>query len=329
MRGTTGTSASPRATNVTLVACAAVATGRGLPGVLGCCTGAVAGLEVARGTTLCVSRSTSITEGKPALTVVITVGTLTRTDGVCPGAVVLTGLQVRLTAVLVTHLLTACVVGLVEGVVRTVTVSLGALCVTTGATVVLGGPDVVTAGAAHTNLSHTAAATLGADGTLVTVPVHTAKGAGTNLGVCPSITGSVTNLNRRGAATSASARATQSTRATSSKARGSVRRTSQLTRVILVLVTEAATRCSAGTTHITVTVTSTRTTVGTGCQGRPLVAIGIRHTLLGRASTTSVASRITVVAVAILTAITTVGVVVAIAGAGRGTDLTGASTTGS
>ncbi len=329
LRRTTGASASPRATNVALVACTTVATSCSLPGVLGCCARPVAGLEVGRSTPLGIPRSTSVTEGKPTLTVVVAVGTFTRTDGVRPGTVVLTGLEVRLTAVLVTHLLTACVIGLVEGVVRTVTVGPGALCVTTRATVVLGRPHVITTRAVHTNLGHTATTTFGTHSTLVTVAVHTAQRAGTGLGVGPSIAGSITNLNRRRATTSASAGATQSTRTTGIEAGSSVRRSGQLTRVILVLVTEVAAGRSVGTTDITVTVTSARTTVRTGCQGRPLVAIGIRHTLLGCISATLITSSVAVVAVAILAAIATVGVVVAITGAGRGADLTGRAATGS
>ena len=123
-----GAATRVRATDVTLVTVASVATRGGLPGVLCRGAGAVTGLEVStRGTTLAVARCTSITEGNSALTVVVAVGTFTGTDGICPVPIVLTGLEVGLTAVLVTDLLSACVVGLVEGSIRTMTVGLAAL----------------------------------------------------------------------------------------------------------------------------------------------------------------------------------------------------------
>ena len=111
----------------------------------------------------------------------------------------------RLTAVLVTHFLTTCVVRLVEGVVRTVTVRLGSRGVTTRATAVLAGPYVVAAGTSHTDLCLTTATSFGTNSTLVTVAIHTSQGAGTGLEVGPSITGCVTGLNHRGATASASA----------------------------------------------------------------------------------------------------------------------------
>ena len=141
----TGTLLGSRGAGVALVAIASVATRGCLPGVLSCGAGAVAGLKVATGgAAFSIARSTSITEGKPALAVVVTVGTFTRTDGVRPSAVVLAGFEVRLTTVLVTYLLATGVVGLVKGVVSTVTVSRAALGVTTGSTIVLCGPHVVT-----------------------------------------------------------------------------------------------------------------------------------------------------------------------------------------
>jgi hypothetical protein len=138
-----GTLARTGTTDVALVACTTIATGCGLPGVLGRSAGSVTGLEVARSTAIAVARSTSITVCDTALTAVIAVGTLARTNGVRPGTVVLTGLEVRLTAVLVTHLLTAGVVGLVEGVVRTVAISSASRSITARATGVLASPGVV------------------------------------------------------------------------------------------------------------------------------------------------------------------------------------------
>ena len=89
----------------------------------------------------------------------------------------------RLTAVLVTYLLATCVGRLVVGVVSTVTVGLATLRVTTGTTVVLGGPDVESAVAVVlTNLSITTTTTLSVERTLVAVTVLTAHSRGTGLG---------------------------------------------------------------------------------------------------------------------------------------------------
>ena len=89
----------------------------------------------------------------------------------------------RLTAVLVTDLLTTCVVRLVVRVVCTVAERCRAGGVTTGTTVVLGGPDVESAVAVVlTNLSITTTTTLSVERTLVAVTVLTAHSRGTGLG---------------------------------------------------------------------------------------------------------------------------------------------------
>ncbi len=138
-----GASATSRYTGVAESVVTTICTTRGLPGVLGRTAGAAAVLLVSTVASVGVARCTSIAERGAALTVVVGVGTLARADRVGPGTVVLTGLEVRLTAVLVTHLLTAGVVGLVEGVVRTVAISSASRSITARATGVLASPGVV------------------------------------------------------------------------------------------------------------------------------------------------------------------------------------------
>ena len=88
----------------------------------------------------------------------------------------------RLTAVLVTDLLTTCVVRLVVRVVCTVAERCRAGGVTTGTTVVLGGPDVESAVAiVLTDLSLTTATTFAVQRTLVAVAILTTHSRGTGL----------------------------------------------------------------------------------------------------------------------------------------------------
>ena len=183
LSNTRGASTRVRATDIALVTRTAIATGGSLPGVLCRGTGAATGLEVSTcDTALGVAWSTSIAVSNTALTVVITVGTFAGADEVSPATIVLTGLHVRLTAVLVTNLLTTCIGRLVVGVVSTVAVGLATLRVTTGTTVVLGGPDVESAVAiVLTDLSLTTATTFAVQRTLVAVAILTTHSRGTGL----------------------------------------------------------------------------------------------------------------------------------------------------
>ncbi len=223
-------------------------------------------------TTFATPACTLVTEGDAALTVVIAVGTTPATDRVCPGAVVLTGLQMRLTTVRVTHLLTARVVGLVERVVRTVTVRLAALRVTARATGVLGGPNVEALTAVvRTNLSVSTATALGVEHTLVAASVLASHTVRTDLGGDVLVTGRVTGLHITAGAT-LGVRVTQTTRATRRGRHRANGVASALTGVVSVSVTEATSCRPVGVTHAAVAESVSGATVRTGHHVRPGVS---------------------------------------------------------